>query len=381
MNAVELWLNGLGTALAALAMGYTIAAALAARVGRAARTRPTVTLPPVSVLKPLCGAEPTLYEHLRTFCEQSYPRWQIVFGVREAHDGALQAVERLRREFPQLDLQVAVNAQQHGTSSKVSNLVNMLPLARHDYLVISDSDICVERDYLERVITPLLDERVGVVTCAYRGRPRPGLWSMLGAMFINEWFMPSVRVAAALGSRAFAFGATIALRRDTLAGIGGFTAIANQLADDYRLGELTRRLGLRTVLSDVEVETSVHEGGFAELVRHELRWLRTIRTLQPLGYALGSITFGLPVALGGSVIAGGSVTTLAMVVVTAAARLMINSAPRNAHSLPGQLWLIVCNDLLGFVLWCWSFTARRVHWRDGLYQLAPDGTIQPIPQE
>jgi len=381
MNPAELWLNGLGTALAALAMGYTIAAALAVRVGRAARARPPRVLPPVTVLKPLCGAEPALYEHLRTFCEQSYPRWQIVFGAREPHDGALEAVERLRSEFPHLDLQVAVNAQQHGTSSKVSNLVNMLPLARHDYLVISDSDIRVERDYLERVITPLLDEGVGVVTCAYRGRPRPGLWSMLGAMFINEWFMPSVRVAAALGSRAFAFGATIALRRDTLAGIGGFTAIVNQLADDYRLGELTRRLGLRTVLSDVEVETSVHESGLGELVRHELRWLRTIRTVQPLGYALGSITFGLPVALLGTIIAGGSASTLAMVAITVAARLMINSAPRSARSLPGQLFLIVCNDLLGFLLWCWSFTARRVHWRDGLYQLAPDGTIQPIPQE
>ncbi|HVN44200.1 MAG TPA: bacteriohopanetetrol glucosamine biosynthesis glycosyltransferase HpnI [Steroidobacteraceae bacterium] len=381
MNPAELPLNALGTAIAALGMGYAIAAALAVRIGRAPRAQPPAALPPVTVLKPLCGAEPTLYEHLRTFCEQRYPRWQIVFGVREPHDRALEAVERLRSEFPHLDLQVAVNSEQHGTSSKVSNLLNMLPLARHDYLVIADSDICVEHDYLERVITPLLDERVGLVTCPYRGRPRPGLWSLLGSMFINEWFMPSVRVAAALGSRAFAFGATIALRRDTLAGIGGFAVIANQLPDDYRLGQLTRRLGLRTVLSEVEVETSVHEGGFAELVRHELRWLRTIRTVRPLGYAVGGgITFGLPVAFLGCVLADGSVTAVTMVAITAAARLMINSAPRSARSLAAQLGLIVCNDLLGFLLWCWSFATRRVHWRDGLYQLARDGTIVPIPE-
>ena len=380
MSAAQLWLGALGTALAAAAMGYTLVAALAVRVARAAGARQVATLPPVTVLKPLCGAEPALYEHLRSFCQQHYPCWQVVFGVRDAHDGALEAVRKLLAEFPQLDLQVAIDPAQHGTSSKVSNLVNMLPLARHDYLVIADSDIRVEPDYLERVITPLLDERVGIVTCAYRARPRPGLWSLLGSMFVNEWFMPSVRVAAALGSRHFAFGATVALRRTTLMRIGGFTAIADQLPDDYRLGELTRRLGLLTVLSEVEVETTVDEAGPGALVRHELRWLRTIRTVQPLGYALGGITFGLPVALAGAFLAGGSVATGVMVVITAAARLMLNSAPRSSRSLPGQLGLVALNDLLGLALWCWSFTTRRVHWRDARYHVARDGTIHPIPQ-
>ncbi len=380
VSAAQLWLSGVGSALAAAAMSYTIAAAVAVRVGgRAERTRPPLTRPPITILKPLCGAEPALYEQLRSFCQQNYPHWQIVFGVRDAHDRALEAVRRLRSEFPQLDLQVAVDPTQHGASSKVSNLVNMMALARHDYLVIADSDILVEPDYLERVIIPLLDEGVGIVTCPYRGRPRAGLWSLLASMFINEWFMPSVRVAAALGSRAFAFGATIALRRATLLRIGGFSAIADQLPDDYRLGELTRRLGLRTVLSEVQVETCVDEATFGELVRHELRWLRTIRTVQPLGYACAGITFGLPVALAGCVLAAGSVTTLAMVAITAMARLMLHSVPRSAHSLPGQLWLVAVNDLLGFALWCWSFTTRRVHWREGRYHLARDGTIHPIP--
>ena len=379
MSAAQLWLSALGTALAALAMAYAIAAALARRVGGATPAQHSPALPPVTLLKPLCGAESALYEHLRSFCLQSYPRWQVVFGVRDPQDRALDAVRRLRSEFPHLDLQVAIDPTQHGTSSKVSNLINMMPLARHDYLVITDSDVSVQADYLERVITPLLDERVGIVTCPYRGRPRPGLWSLLGSMFINEWFMPSVRVAAALGSRAFAFGATIALRRATLLQIGGFAAIADQLPDDYRLGELTRRLGLRTVLSGLEVETCVDEASLSGLLRHELRWLRTVRTVRPLGYALAGITFAVPVALAGSILAGGSATTLVLVAITAAARLMVNSAPRSSYSLPGQLGLVAINDLLGLVLWCWSFATRRVHWRDGSYQLARDGSIHPIP--
>ncbi len=365
--------------LAALATGYTVVAALALRRERRAPARPTGALPPATILKPLCGAEPALYEHLRSFCVQNYPRWQVVFGVRDAHDPALDAVRRLCGEFPELDVGIAVNPTQHGTSSKVSNLVNMMPLARHDYLVIADSDILVAPDYLERVVTPLLDERVGIVTCLYRAAPRPGLWSLLGSMFVNEWFMPSVRVAALLGSRAFAFGATIALRRATLRQVGGFTALADQLPDDYRLGELTRRLGLRTVLSELEVETCMDEAGPSALVRHELRWLRTIRTVQPLGYALAGITFGLPVAIVGSVLAGGNGATLAMIAITAMARLMVNSAPRSARSLPGQLWLVAFSDLLGFALWCWSFVTRRVHWRDARYRIARDGTIHPIP--
>jgi ceramide glucosyltransferase len=378
--AAQPWFTALGTALAAMAMAYTIAAAIAVRVGRAARPRPAASPPPTTILKPLCGAEPALYEQLRSFCEQDCAELQIVFGVRDARDPALEAVQRLRREFPRLDLQVTVNPAQHGGSSKVSNLLNMMPLARYEYLVVADSDVRVTPDYLKEVVTPLLDEKVGIVTCLYRGTPRPGLWSLLGSMFVNEWFMPAVRVAALLGSRAFASGATIALRRATLLRVGGFAAIADHLADDYRLGQLTRGLGLRTVLSEVEVETCVSEATLHGLVRHKLRWLRTIRTVQPFGYAFAGITFGVPVAILGILLSGGAAPALWMAAITATARLMINSAPRQSSSLAGQLWLVAVNDLLGFFLWGWSFTTRRVQWRGERYLVARDGTIQPIPQ-
>jgi ceramide glucosyltransferase len=377
-TAARLWLAAGATALATAAMAYTIIACLAVRARRAPQAHKPTAVPPTTILIPLCGAERDLHERLRTFCEQSSTDLQIVFGVRDPDDPALGAVRQLEREFPQLDLQIAANPAQHGTSAKVSNLLNMIPLARCDYLVIADGDVRVPPDYLQGVIAPLLEGGVGIVTCLYRGGPRPGLWSLLGSMFINEWFMPAARVAALSGSREFAFGVTIALRRETLERIGGFAAIADQLPDDYRLGELTRHLGLCTVLSEVEVETVVDETGFAELARHELRWLRTMRTVRPVGYALAGITFGVPVTALASLLAGGSGATLVMIAITLMARLMINSAPRNKHSLLAQLWLIVLNDCLVFALWCWSFATRRVHWRHARYRVARDGTAHPI---
>ena len=188
--------------------------------------------PPVTILKPLCGAEPETYACLRSFCDQEYPQFQIIFGVADAADPAVAVVRRLQREYPQLGLQLSIDRRQHGSNRKVSNLINMMPLVRHEILVLSDSDVCVRRDYLDRVIHPLRDGNVGIVTCAYQGRPRAGFWSLLGSLFINDWFVPSVRVAAFSGSRCFAFGATIAMRRDVLSHVGGFKSIANQLADD-----------------------------------------------------------------------------------------------------------------------------------------------------
>jgi ceramide glucosyltransferase len=373
-----------GTALAALAAGYTTLAGIALRrpanPGRAGARQPgREARPAATILKPLCGAEHGLYERLRSFCEQRYPAFQIVFGVRDPDDPALEPVRRLQHEFPGLDLGIAANPSQHGANGKVNNLINMIPLARHDYLVIADSDVQVTPDYLERVIAPLADEGVGIVTCPYRGVPRPGVWSLLGSMFVNEWFMPSVRVAALFGSREFAFGATIALRRESLERIGGFAALADRLADDYALGELTRQRGLRTVLSELEVEISVDEGGLLDLLRHELRWLRTIRVVRPLGYALSGITFGLPMAILGTALARGTAGAAALLVVTAGARVMIDSAPRRSCSPLMQLWVIPLADLLALALWCWSFATRQVQWRHTRFRVARDGTAEPLP--
>jgi ceramide glucosyltransferase len=371
-----------GLGCAALAALYTVVALIAAvlRPRRGARWPGAVALPAVTILKPLFGAEPRLYECLRSFCNQAWPHLQIVFGVRDAADPAVAVVRRLQHEFPTLDLTLVLDGTHHGSNAKVSNLINIMAIAKHDYLIIVDSDIRVEPGYVQQVVAPLLDESVGIVTCPYVGRPLPDLWSQLGAQFINGWFVPSVFVAALFGSRAFAFGATIALRRKVLDAIGGLPAIADQLADDYRLGELTRRLGLRTVLSEFIVETVVEERSLQDLLGHELRWLRTIKTVRPIGYTLAFVTFALPVALIGAALASGARFGLLALGVTALLRLVMHLywSPAGERSNWTRLWALPLHDCALFAVWCWGFLGQRVNWGQTSFQLAQDGSVYPL---
>ena len=342
---------------------------------------PLVRLPKVTVLKPLCGVDTETYNCLRSFCEQEYPEFQIIFGVAAADDPVIAVVQKLQQEFPLRDLRIRIDRRQHGSSRKVSNLINMMGDAAHDYLVIADSDVRVDDHYLARVVAPLMDAGVGVVTCAYRGVPRHGLWSLMGSLFINEWFLPSVYVAANAGSRSFAFGATIALRREVLSQIGGFGAIANQLADDYRLGELTRNAGLRTVLSDVEVDVVVTEASLGSLVQHELRWLRTIRAVQPMAYSFCFITFGIPVLLLGVLVSRGDPIALKLLALVASARMLLHFITRRSPASTAQIALVPLRDCLSLALWVWSFTNRRVTWREEHYQVSADGSALPMREK
>ena len=380
-------MTSLGTLLAVAALGYAVTAWVAVRLRRnsgaqrwlgsgAASAQQALA---VTVLKPLCGAEPGLDRSLRSFCEQEYAGgMQIVFGVQHPADPALAVLEGLKRDYPRLYLTVVVDPTRHGASAKVSNLINMMRAARHDWLVLADSDVRVPPGYLKTVTAPLADPGVGIVTCPYHGVPRPGLWSLLGTLFVNDWFIPSVHVAAFFGSRAFAFGATIAMRRDALDAIGGFGAIADQLADDYRLGQLTRRRGQRTVLSHVVVDTSVDERSFRHLAQHGLRWLRTIRVVRPGGYTLSAVTFSLPIAVIGCALAGGTPLTLSLLAATVVLRLMLHLAVQTPTRTWSRLWAIPLADALGFALWCGAFLTREVQWRQGRYRVARDGSVQPI---
>src|SRR6202050_1219592 len=367
-----------GYALAVASMAYSLITAFAPQSPFSRAPRNREALPPVTILKPLFGAKPETYACLRSFCEQTYPQYQVVFGVCDPQDPAVAVVHRLQREFPGLDLVLAVDRKEHGSNRKVNNLINMMALARHDYLVISDSDVTVERDYLARLIPPLLDAGVGIVPCGSRGVPRPGIWSLLGAMYINEWFMPSVRVAALMGYRSFAFGATIAIRRETLYRIGGFNSVSNQLADDYRLGELTRQLGLRTVLSEVEVDTLVKECTAADLVAHELRWRRAIRNLSPYGYVFSGVTLGLPVTALQLLLTQGAAPAAAIFSATALGSSLIHLNARRPGASSAVFLLVPFRDLLHFGLWIWSFATRRVQWGNDHYEVRPDGDVQPI---
>lgn len=354
---------------AATVSAATSALALLWRRRHVRLRRPASTVA-ASVLKPLFGDEPRLYENLLSFFTQAHPAYQLVFGLHTDDDPALEVIRRLQALHPERDVAIVVDSRAHGANGKVSNLINLYPAAKHDLLVIADSDISVPADYLGRVTAPLADPAVGVVTCIYRGRAIGGVWSRLGTQFIDEWFLPSVYLAAAGGSTRYGFGATIALRRETLNTIGGFEALANQLADDYWLSELSRRCGLRTVLSDCEVYTDVTETRLADLARHETRWLRTIRSLSPLSYAFSFVCFTLPVIAAGVVLAGVGAVTLGIAAVGFFARLVLHCHAR-LHSAPPRtiadamkhLALFPVRDLLSLILWARGYGSTNVDWR------------------
>jgi ceramide glucosyltransferase len=332
------------------------------------------------VLKPLCGAEPRLYENLRTFCEQRHTHFQLVLGVSSPDDPAIAVVRRLQAAYPARDIELAIDARVHGSNLKVSNLINMAGRARHDVIVIADSDIAVESDYLDSVAAPLADPRVGVVTCLYVARGVGGFWPRVGALFINEWFAPSVRVAHVGGSRRFGFGATLALRRATLERIGGFDALKNCLADDYWLAEHVRALGLKTVLSRVMVATDVIEPTFTALWQRETRWLRTIRSVNPLGFVSLAITFATPWMLTGAWLtaafaasachgAHGASGIAALVsgassALGLSARLLLHlRAARHERTFWRDLPLVPLRDMLLALQWCAGAFGSHVIWR------------------
>lgn len=333
----------------------------------------------MSILKPLCGNEARLYESLRSYCLLDHPSYQLVFGVADRKDPAVQVVEQLRREFPHLEMTLVACGTRHGSNPKVSNLINMMPAARHDYLVIADSDISVGPDYLERLVPHLADPGVGIVTCAYQGQAVNGFWSKVGAEFINGWFTPSVFVAALFGSREFAFGATIGLRREVLESVGGFAALADQLADDYRLGELTRRLGLRTVLSEVIVSTTVGERTLPDLIDHELRWLRTIRCLRPTGYGMAGISYSVPAAIVGAMLSLHWVAMPWILLATLLLRVALYyAAPMAGRRSVRGIPVALAADCVLFALWCGSFMSQRVRWRNARFEVSRDGSAVPV---
>jgi ceramide glucosyltransferase len=332
--------------------------------------------PAISILKPLHGAEPGLYENLQSFAEQDYPAHQIVLGVNDPRDGAIEAAQAMIREYPGGDVALVIDRHSSGSNGKVSNLENMLPAARHDILVLADSDIRVDRRYLAAVAAPLNDPSVGIVTCLYKAVPTGGIWSELGAMHINFGFLPGALAGEALGVGRGCFGATIALRRETLDRIGGFARVRDELADDHRLGDAARSEGLRVVLSRYLVEARVTEPSLVALWRHELRWARTVRGVTPTAYAGSIVTHSLMVAALAAAITGFGLTSCAFVVITylvrwagarATARVLGLRAARPA--------LLPVRDTLSFAVFVASFFARTVFWRDQHFRIESSGRM------
>jgi ceramide glucosyltransferase len=380
-----LGLTGIG--LLCAAAGYELFAAIAVLVFELRRRLRVPARParlPVTMLKPLCGAEPGLYENLRSFCVQDYPQYQIIFGVQDATDPALAVVKRLRREFPALPLETVVNGLQHGSNRKISSLINMLPHAKHGILMIADSDARVDPDYLSSMVSPLDDPTVGLVTCIYRGMPAPGVWSRLGAMYVNDWYMPSVLVAWLFGHREYASGLTLCLRRETLMATGGLQRLSNHLADDYELGALVRGTGLKIALSSRVPRTGHVEPDFEQLVAHETRWMRTIRVLRPKSFRFLFLSFGLPLAAMGfwlsSELQSAATVRSALVGVAVVARFgpFIVSRLRSRELSFSDLWLLPVRDLL--LCWVWWRASRTsvVKWRGNEFAVDAQGIMRSL---
>ncbi len=370
------FVSGLLALAALVGSVYQLAAAWAVHRFRGTAPPSTDRRPPVTILKPLRGADKDLYPNLRSFCEQTYPGVEIVFGVRDPGDPTIPIVRRLMRDLNRGSDTLVIDSRAHGTNPKVSNLINMAARARHDILVIADSDMRVAPDYLDAVVPPLLDPKIGIVTCLYAGRPAHDLWSRLGAMFINAQFLPAALVADRIKMHPGCFGATIAICRDVLERIGGFRRFRDQMADDYALGVAVREHGLEVKVSSHVVDAVVEERSFAELFRHEVRWGRTIRSVTPVGYAASAVTHCLPLA-GLALLLGGTTWPLTGVLATAGlSRLVLVGAVRARFGTStGEFALLPLRDVLSFLVLLASFCGRKVQWRGDDFRLDSDGRL------
>src|SRR6476469_8642123 len=367
-----LWLIFTLAAIAACA--YALFGAVLLR--QFARNTPILgsSRPGLTVLKPLCGAEPGLEANLISFFNQDYSGpLQLVLGVQSPADPAVTVAKGLKELR---DIELVVDSQRHGTNGKISNLINILARARHEIVVVSDGDIRVEPQYLQSVISTLLAPGVGIATCLYYGFSLNGLWSRLSATAINEHFLPNVLVALKLGLARPCTGATIAGRAETFRRIGGFEVFADHLADDYAIGEAVRELGLKVAVAPILVGHSCAETSFSELMHHELRWARTLRLLSPWGYAGLVLTHALPLALIAAALRGFGAAGWATIALALACRLSIPIQLRTLSFGGGASpWLSPIRDLMSFAVFLASFVPGPLSWRGSRYVLRSDGTL------
>lgn len=377
MTAMDL-LAAVAALLAWAGIAIVIAGAVAVQRFAARAPHPTRNRPAVTVLKPLCGDEPLLEAALGSICAQVYPAFQVVFGLQNAEDPALRAVQRVQERCPACDIVVVIDAAFHGPNRKVGNLINMLPLARHDVLVFSDSDLHVPPDYLERIVAALEAPGTGLVTTVCVGLPTTvGPVAQLGATGISHSFLPGALLSRALG-REDCLGTTMALRRDTLARIGGLDSLVRHLADDNVLAQRVHQLGLAVVLAGTVPMTAVPEASLRALWQHELRWARTIGALEPVLFATSMLQFPLFWASSAFALSGGSAWSVglfatAWAVRTAAARwtdraLLHGRRPAGA----APVWLLPLRDVMSVSQVVVSYLGARVVWRGHVLR-ADDG--------
>jgi ceramide glucosyltransferase len=329
---------------------------------------------PVSILKPLKGIDPEFWESFCSHCEQDYPQFQLIFGVSDPDDPAVEVVRKLQAKYPNRAIELIVCDRVLGANIKVGNLAQMLPAARHKLLLVNDSDIRVPADYLRKAITPLADDSVGLVTCLYRGVAGPTLGSRLEALSISTDFVPGVLSARFLERGLhFGLGSTLAFRRRDLEAIGGFEGLLDYLADDYELGRRISATGKRVELSAATVTTFLPAYTLRQFFRHQLRWSRTIRDARRWGYTGLLFTFGLPWALLTLLAAYGAAWAWLLFALTFAVRLAVGFVAAvvvlDDQRVFRNIFLLPLRDLIAPLVWAASFMGNRIHWRGDVFDL------------
>ena len=382
---MDLWsaLGAVPLVLAAVGVAYHAYAAWAVRRFFAGpHAHPEAPLP-VSLIKPLHGAEPRLTDNLATFLAQDYAApVQMVCGTNTADDSAVAPARAVIAAHPAADIALFTGPRLPGANGKMGNCAAMLPLARHDVLILSDSDMVVAPDYLARVTTALAVPGTGAVTCLYLGRGDTGWWSWLGAAMIDWQTMPNMIVGLATGLARPCMGSTIALRRETLEAIGGFASLTEVLADDHAIGAGVSALGLAVSVPPILLIHAGAEANLPALWRQHLRWAVTVRSLAGAGHLGSVVTHALPLAIIGMIahpLAGAALALAAM-----AARLAVTrEVARAAKAVPGRiepprLWLPLA-DMLAFAVFCCSLVAQRIDWRgSGLTMARFSDTGAPV---
>jgi len=337
--------------------------------------------PAITILKPLCGVDLNTYENLASFCRQDYPRYQVIFSVREATDPSLPLVRELMQVFPDVDIELVICDRTIGTNLKVSNLANALEQAKYEVIVLADCDILVRPNYLQEIVQPLANPQVGVVTCLYNSWAK-GWLAGFEALGIASRNHANVFAAHKLEGMHFAFGSTIAIRRAALAQIGGFAALANHLADDFHLGNLPAQQGYQVVLSLYIVEHQLTTTSLFDFFHRQARWARCIRVERFWGYVGLVFTFGTTSGLLFLGATQGSVWGWSVFTILLGTRWVMTWAIA-IHYLQDRVvqklwWLVPLRDLANFAIWCYGLVGTTVEWRGYKYKLRKDGTLIPL---
>lgn len=373
--------------------GFLLLVAWAAqRFRRAARTAAGAAaaltdadLPPVSIIKPVCGLEPLLEENLESFFQQDYPEFELIFGARTPEDPAIAVVNTLHARYPDVKVRCVYSGEPLWPNPRVYSEHKMIAVAAHDTILIGDSDVRVPRDYLRNVLAPLRDPTVGLVTCIYRGKPSGGVWSRLEAAGFSVELTSGVLAADLLEGMKFALGPTTATRKDVLARIGGVRALADYHSDDYEIGRLVHAAGYRVVLSHAVID---HITLNRAMISRQIRWMRSTRFSRPAGHIGNGLTFAMPYALLGFAAAGAwehwllAATLLAWGLLNRwLLALVVGGGVVRDPELRRYGWYYPLRDLLGFFFWLASFTGRNIRWRGELYRLGAGGRVMSLRQE